>query len=247
MTKEVRKATITRSKLRNKFLKTKSEECKQTYNKQRNHCVTMVRKAKKNYFNKFNIRNITDNKQFWKTVEPFFFSKVSDNERRTLIEGEKVVSEDRKVTETFKSYFETVVKNLGINTKFMSEEHISNESVNNIIRKFQKHPSLIKIISLSAVEVQDVDREIDSLDASKAIQQNDVPVKITKANRDIFYEFIMHSFNEGISTARFPHILKSAEVKLVFKKKSRIDQENYRPVSILPVIYKIFERLFFKQ
>ena len=57
-------------------------------------------------------------------MEPFFFTKVSDNERRTLIEGEKVVSEDRKVTETFKSYFETVVKNLGINTKFMSEEHI---------------------------------------------------------------------------------------------------------------------------
>ena len=71
---------------------------------------------------------------------------------------------------------------------------------------------------------------------SKSIQQNDIPVKVIKANRDIFSEFIIHNFNEGISTARFPDILKSAEVKSVFKKKSRIDKENYRPVSILPVV-----------
>ena len=61
------------------------------------------------------------------------------------------------------------------------------------------------------------------------MQQNDISVKIIKANRDIFLEFIMHNFNEGIiSTARFPGILKSAEVKPVFKKKSRIDKKNYR-------------------
>ena len=90
----------------------------------------MVRKSKKNYFNNLNVRNITDNKQFWKTVKPFFSSKVGDNETIILLEGDKVVSEDSEVTETFKSYFETVVENLGINSKFISEESVSNESVN---------------------------------------------------------------------------------------------------------------------
>ena len=69
----------------------------------------------------------------------------------------------------------------------------------------------------SAVEVDDIDREIDPLDASKVIQQNDIPVKIIKANCDTFSKLIMHSFNEGISTARFPDILQNAELKLVFK------------------------------
>ena len=70
-------------------------------------------------------------------------------------------------------------------------------------------------------------------DASKAIQQNDIPAKIIKANRDIFSKFNMHNFNGGISTARFPYIHKST----VFKKKFRIDKEtDYRLVSILPVI-----------
>ena len=69
------------------------------------------------------------------------------------------------------------MENLGINSKFMSKELVSNESVNDIIKKFQNHQSIIKIkengqgyFSFSAVEVEDVDREIDSLDASKAIQ-----------------------------------------------------------------------------
>ena len=57
----------------------------------------------------------------------------------------------------------------------------------------------------------------------------------------------MNNFNEGISTARFSEILKSADVKPVFNKKSRIDKENYRPVRILPVLSKTFERLIFKQ
>ena len=89
ITKEMRKAIMTRSMLQNKFLKTKSKECKQPYNKQRNLCVTMVRKAKKNYFNNLNVRNITDNKQFRKTVKSFFSNKVGNNERITLIEGGK--------------------------------------------------------------------------------------------------------------------------------------------------------------
>ena len=79
----------------------------------------------------------------------------------------------------------------------MSEEPVSNESVNHIIRKLQNQLSITKIkenhqghLSFSAVE-----REIDSLNASKAIPQNDIPGKIFKANRDTFFEFIMHSFN----------------------------------------------------
>ena len=66
-------------------------------------------------------------------MKPFFSSKIVDTERTTLIEGDKVVSKDREAAETFKPYFETIAENLGINSKFMSEEPVSNESVNDII------------------------------------------------------------------------------------------------------------------
>ena len=130
-------------------------------------------------------------------MKPFFSSKVGDNERITLIEVEKVVSEDKEFAETFKSYFETIVKNKGINSKFISEEPVSNESVNDIIRKFQNRPSKIKIkenhpghFRFSAVEVDDADRKIDPLDASKAVQQNDIPIKIIKATVIFFLNLL---------------------------------------------------------
>ena len=86
-----------------------------------------------------------------------------------------------------------------------------------------------------------MNRKIDPVDASEAIQQNNIPLKIIKENRDTFSKFIMHNFNYSISMARFPDILKTAEVKTVFKKKKiKIDKESYRPVTILSVILKIF-------
>ena len=75
----------------------------------------------------------------------------------------------------------------------MSKKPVSKESVTDT-KEFRNHPSIIKIkenhqghFSFSAVEVEDVDMEIVSLDVSKAIQQNDIPVKIIKAIPGTFF------------------------------------------------------------
>ena len=68
--------------------------------------------------------------------ETFFLQQVDGNEGITLIEEDKVVSEDNEVTETIKSYFETLLENLGINSRFMPEELVGEESVTDIIKKF---------------------------------------------------------------------------------------------------------------
>ena len=61
---------MTRSRLRNRFLKNKSEENRKLLSKQRNKCVSLLRKSKKDYFTKLNEKNITDKKSFWKAVKP---------------------------------------------------------------------------------------------------------------------------------------------------------------------------------
>ena len=52
---------------------------------------------------------------------------------------------------------------------------------------------------------------------------------------------------EGIENLKFPTKLKHADIAPIFKKLERIFVENYRPVSILPVVSKIFERIMQKQ
>ena len=73
MDKELNQAIMVRSKLRNKYLKSKSEIDKQRYNKQRNYCVKLLRQKKLKYYQSLGISKITDNKTFWKTISPLFF------------------------------------------------------------------------------------------------------------------------------------------------------------------------------
>ena len=81
----------------------------------------------------------------------------------------------------------------------------------------------------------------------KATQNTDIPVKILRENADIFSVYICDFFNETIRSGKFPLILKNADITAVFKKGFKGSKENYRPVSILPVISKIFEKLISKQ
>ena len=57
-----------RSRLRNKSLNTKSDIDRKAYNKQRNICLSSIRREKKNFFSNINTSDITDNKTFWKIV-----------------------------------------------------------------------------------------------------------------------------------------------------------------------------------
>ena len=61
-----------------------------------------------------------------------------------------------------------------------------------------------------------------------------------------------HLFNINISKfqpipCNFPHCLQPTEVIPVFKKEEKLNKSSYRPVSILPVISKIYERLMYDQ
>ena len=60
MNKEIHKAIMVRSRLRNKFIKEKNALSREAYNKQRNHCVKLIRENKIN----LNVKNITHNKKF---------------------------------------------------------------------------------------------------------------------------------------------------------------------------------------
>ena len=72
-------------------------------------------------------------------------------------------------------------------------------------------------------------------------------MKIRKDDINIFSEFIFHDFNNSIFDATFPSELKNEDMIPVFKKKDRNNVENYRPVSILPNLSKIYERCLYDQ
>ena len=75
-----------KSRLRNKFLNTKSGIDRKKYNKQLNLCVSLITREKKKLFNNISTRDIADNKTFRKTLKPLFTDKVQTKSKITLTE-----------------------------------------------------------------------------------------------------------------------------------------------------------------
>ena len=61
-----------------------------------------------------NVKDIVDNKQFWRTVRPLFSDKTKSNEKITLVEDETVTTQDEQNAELLNILFSNVVKNLKI-------------------------------------------------------------------------------------------------------------------------------------
>ena len=105
-----------RSRLRNKFLKTRSNEDKKVYNTQRN----LVRQAKKDYYNNLDHENVTDNKTFWKFIKPVFSEKSSTHSKITLVEQRLTLGKNDNVAEVLNNFFINVVSNLNFFFFFFS-------------------------------------------------------------------------------------------------------------------------------
>ena len=114
MTKESRKAVMKRARLRKVYLKKRTGTTKAPYNYQRNICVSLLRKSRRSYFENLNVTLVRDKKKFWKNVAPLFSNKIKSKERITLIENENIISNDKKVAETFLEFFSNVVKSSNI-------------------------------------------------------------------------------------------------------------------------------------
>ena len=76
MTKTLRKSTMHRSKLKNIYNRKGTDDSLVNFKKQQNFCVNVLRKTKNDYFQNLNIRDLSDNKKFWKTIKPYFRIKV---------------------------------------------------------------------------------------------------------------------------------------------------------------------------
>ena len=112
MTKELGKNIMLRSKLNNSFNKDRSYENWCKYKWQRNFCVNLLRKTKRNFFKNVNEKKISDNRTFWKEIKPYFNDKGGMSSKIKLVERDKIIHKDKKIAETINKYFVNRTKTL---------------------------------------------------------------------------------------------------------------------------------------
>ena len=203
--------------------------------------VTSVNRKLKNQHIQHKVNILLESKK-----EPFKYHTILKNitgfRRETSIpplmgEDGTIISDDRMKAGTFNEYFTTQTD---IQLTDSQYEHLS-EYENTQPEEANR---------LEAVEFtpDEVLLEIKCMDASKACGPDKIPARFLKMVASHVAEPLTKIFNKSLATGKYPNIWKRASVKPVFKGKgSPSEFKNYRPISLLPCVSKVFEKLIFKR
>ena len=97
------------------------------------------------------------------------------------------------------------------------------------------------------VSKDDVRKKIRKLKVNKPSTYDSIPGSILKQWVDVYLPYLTDSINYSLKESTFTEELKHSEVILVYKKLDPLKQENYRPVSHLPHVSKVFEKTIYQQ
>ena len=254
MTKALRKAIANRSRMENRFHKYKTVDSLKAYKKQKNYCSRLYKKERRRYYTNLDVKNIMDNKKFWRAIKPFLSDKGVGRTDITLIEGDKIIQDDSEVANTLNDFFSNAVASLKINipSECITEDVTdTGDVIEKIILKYSNHPS-IKLInnnvskgyfSFNEVHVSEVKKLLEEIDGKKATMSSSIPPKVLKESIGICCEPLTYIINKGIVDTCFDSGLKIADLTPIYKADETTNKRNYRNISLLPAVSKIFENI----
>ena len=201
----------------------------------RNKTASLIKESKREFFNEA-IKENKNPKIIWKNLKEI--SNLNHNEnilfpQKIIKDGEEIENKLSIVNELNKHF----VNIANIVTKMKFEENNFTSLKTNLDSLLQNIEFDIEFITPFAVR-----KIIDKFDVNKATGLDRIGPSILKYCGDAITPSIAAIINNSISTGVFPEKLKNARVIPIFKGGYKEDTENYRPISILPTISKIFER-----
>ena len=104
-----------------------------------------------------------------------------------------------------------------------------------------------KRLSTVALSVEAIGKIIQNLGSNKAHGHDNISIRMLKICGDSIYEPLEIIFRQALLTAVFSSEWKKGNIVPVHKKSDKQNIKNYRPVSLLPICGKIFERLIFNE
>ena len=120
------------------------------------------------------------------------------------------------------------------------KKYINNTSIKNVKKKYKN----MKNFSFHPVTTDEVKKVIKDLTTNKSVG-GEIPIQILKGS-EFTFECLKNSINHSIEeTGIFPSSLKLGDKTPIFKKDDSFDKSNYRPVGILPLSSKLYERIIY--
>lgn len=199
-----------------------------SYRRYRNFCNLLLKKIKTQYEKSQLEKAGNNNKKIWEILKSVTSTVKVKNTSQDLLSNAPT---PEQAVNNVNVYFSNVGKNLA--------QKINNYNLSKPISKTKSLHSFC----LLETDQEELESLISSLKTDCSVGIDKISSKILKQNKDILIKPLLHIFNQCLELACFPTILKTSIIIPIHKGGDRDRVENYRPISILPSISKLLEKL----
>lgn len=198
------------------------------YSKMYKKIIHLTQKAKNNYSIK---TSKNKSKTAWQIINRAKYNVPKSNINRIKM-GDCVLSHPKTIAEAFNNFFiDKIQPKLGVDCR----PRACTLDYNN------------KTMFMAPSIPDDIRKIIMSLHNTSSVGYDGIATHILKHVADEISDHLSHVINLSISAGVYPDALKVSIVKPLFKKNDRDLMENYRPISLIPVISKVFEKYIYKE
>ena len=236
LTADIKKLIFERDRKKRKAMVTKHSADWDVYKTSRNRVNIALRHAKAEYYRTKIAHQKNNPKEAWKTINDLLGRSANDNIVNELKINDSNITSTEEIANAFNEYFTNIGPNLA------NSIGDANSSFETFVKSAKSKMDRFKLVSVGKVV-----RLLNGLSNGKAVGLDKISGKILKAAASTIAPSLTHIFNNGLISNCFPYEWKMARLVPIHKKGPRNLTENYRPISILPAISKIMERIMYDQ
>ena len=199
-----------------------------------------LRKGKQEYFTKKIEDSRGNPKSTWKILRQVTGKGNSATAIDRIKYENNEISDEQQISDICNHHFVSIGDKLHKN---IAQTQLSAQET---LRSFNALPSKPKFTFklVTPIQVYDI---LKKLLNNKANGIHEIPNKILKACSDIISPHLSQIFNISLTTKCYPDSLKFAKVAPVYKGGDKDNLDNYRPISVLPTVARVFEKLIYEQ
>ena len=231
----------TRDKLYRDFLTQTDQELKDStyknYKKHRNMIISLTRKSKKKYYSDYFTEYNTNIKKTWEGIRQLInINKKKSISIRYINHENLSTSDNKEMANAFNSFYANIGNSI--------ENKIPNSQTNFTHYLNQPVTSTFTPTLCTDSEIKAI---IADFGVNKSSGPNSIPTNLLKEFSSLFIPPIKTLVNKSLYEGTFPSIFKLALICPIYKKSDKTKCVNYRPISLLSNLSKIFERIMYNR
>lgn len=211
---------------------------KKTYTRYRNFCNNLLKKLKREYEKNEFLKHRNNPKATWKHIKNI--SNIT-NDRSSASDLLSLKGDPMASANAVNEFFANVGKSYA--SKITNKSNTSRNKQRPSITTTSSENSM----TLFGTDIHEVIGVINGLRGDCAVGWDDIPAALIKAAGLILAPVLCHVFNTCIDSGIFPTVFKKALVHPIHKNGDKMNITNYRPISVLSTLSKIFEKLLNKR